>query len=208
MRSLEAKRDALLAAIGCLESCAVAFSGGVDSAVVAKGAAVALGERAVAVTGASASLASGEREQAEELARLIGIRHLVIDTHEFDCDDYARNAPDRCFHCKTELYSRLAELLPRLGVQAIVNGANADDLGDYRPGMQAAANHRIVSPLADCGLTKADVRQLAADWGLPVWDKPATPCLSSRIAYGERVTPERLAMIDRAEQYLRTLGLR
>ena len=208
MRSLEAKRDALLAAIGGLESCAVAFSGGVDSAVVAKAAAVALGERAVAVTGASASLASGEREQAEDLARLIGIRHLVIDTHELESGDYARNAPDRCFHCKTELYSRLEELLPRLGVQAIVNGANADDLGDYRPGMQAAAIHRIVSPLADCQLTKADVRQLAADWGLPVWDKPATPCLSSRIAYGEAVTPERLAMIDHAEQYLRTLGMR
>jgi uncharacterized protein len=208
MPTLDDKRDALLAALARLESCAVAFSGGVDSAVVAKAAALALGQRAVAVTGASASLASGEREQAEELARMIGIRHFVIDTHELESGDYARNAPDRCFHCKTELYSRLAELLPMLGVQAIVNGANADDLGDYRPGMQAAANHAIVSPLADCGLTKADVRALAADWGLPVWDKPATPCLSSRIAYGEAVTPQRLAMIDLAEQYLRGLGLR
>ena len=204
--ALDEKRDALLAALARLESCAVAFSGGVDSAVVAKAAALALGERAVAVTGASASLASGEREQAEKLARLIGIRHVVIDTDELDSPDYTRNAPDRCYHCKTELYSQLAELLPRLGVQAIVNGANADDLGDYRPGMQAAANTRIVSPLADCGLTKADVRELAAAWGLPVWDKPATPCLSSRIAYGEAVTPERLAMIDRAEQYLREPG--
>jgi uncharacterized protein len=208
MRSLDEKRAALLAALARLGSCAVAFSGGVDSAVVAKAAALALGEQAVAVTGTSASLASGEREQAEELARLIGIRHVVIDTHELESGDYARNAPDRCFHCKTELYSRLENLLPQLGVRAIVNGANADDLGDYRPGMQAAANYRIVSPLADCGLTKAEVRQLAADWGLPVWDKPATPCLSSRIAYGEEVTPERLAMIDRAEQYLRGLGLR
>ena len=208
MPSLDHNRDALLAALRRLESCAVAFSGGVDSAVVAKAAAVALGERAVAVTGASASLASGEREQAEELARLIGIRHVVIETQELASEEYTRNAPDRCFHCKTELYSRLAELLPRLGVQTIVNGANADDLGDYRPGMQAAANHAIVSPLADCGLSKADVRELAAAWGLPVWDKPATPCLSSRIAYGAAVTPERLAMIDRAEQYLRGLGLR
>jgi pyridinium-3,5-biscarboxylic acid mononucleotide sulfurtransferase len=208
MRSLEERRADLLAALTRLESCAVAFSGGVDSAVVGKAAALALGERAVAVTGISASLASGEREQAEDLARLIGIRHVVIDTHELESGDYTRNAPDRCFHCKTELYSRLAELLPRLGVRAIVNGANADDLGDYRPGMQAAANYAIVSPLADCGLTKADVRELAAAWELPVWDKPATPCLSSRIAYGEEVTPERLAMIDRAEQYLRGLGLR
>ncbi len=208
MRSLDEKRSALLESLVRLESCAVAFSGGVDSAVVAKAAAMALGNRAVAVTGASASLAAGEREQAEELARLIGIRHVVIDTHELDSDDYTRNAPDRCLHCKTELYSRLVELLPLLGVQAIANGANADDLGDYRPGMQAATNYAIVSPLADCGLTKADVRELAASWGLPVWDKPATPCLSSRIAYGEAVTPERLAMIDRAEQYLRGLGLR
>src|SRR4030095_12083969 len=188
MPMIDAKRDALLAALRGLESCAVAFSGGVDSAVVAKAAALALGERAVAVTGISASLASGEREQAEDLARLIGIRHVVIDTHELESGDYTRNAPDRCLHCKTELYSRLAELLPRLGVRAIVNGANADDLGDYRPGMQAAAEHRIVSPLAECGITKAQVRELAAAWQLPVWDKPATPCLSSRIAYGEEVT--------------------
>ncbi|MCI0360180.1 MAG: ATP-dependent sacrificial sulfur transferase LarE [Planctomycetaceae bacterium] len=208
MRSLDEKRADLLAALARLESCAVAFSGGVDSAVVAKAAALALGERAVAVTGTSASLASGELEQAQQLARLIGIRHVVLHTHELDSGDYTRNAPDRCFHCKTELYSRLAELLPRLGVRTIVNGANADDLGDYRPGMQAAANHAIASPLAECGLAKSDVRELAAAWGLPVWDKPATPCLSSRIAYGEEVTPERLAMIDRAEQYLRGLGLR
>jgi uncharacterized protein len=205
--TLADKRQSLLAAISQHESCAVAFSGGVDSAVVAKAAALALGERAVAVTGTSASLASGELEHAEELARLIGIRHVVIQTHELESGDYARNAPDRCFHCKTELYSRLETLLPKLGVAAILNGANADDLGDYRPGMQAAANHHIHSPLAECGLTKADVRELAAEWGLPVWDKPATPCLSSRIAYGEAVTPERLAMIDQAEQYLRSLGL-
>jgi uncharacterized protein len=202
------KCESLLASIRGLPSCAVAFSGGVDSAVVAKAAALALGERAVAVTGTSASLASGELEQAQELARLIGIRHVVVSTHELSSSDYARNAPDRCFHCKTELYTRLEALLPELGVEVILNGANADDLGDYRPGMQAAANHRIQSPLADCGLTKADVRELAAEWGLPVWDKPATPCLSSRIAYGEAVTPERLAMVDRAEQHLRGLGLR
>ena len=207
MTSLAAKQEALLTAIRKLESCAVAFSGGVDSAVVAKAAALALGERAVAVTGASASLASGEREAAEELAALIGIRHVVIGTDELASPDYARNAPDRCFHCKTELYSQLERLIPALGVAAIVNGANADDLGDYRPGMQAAANHRVFSPLADCGITKSEVRELAAGWRLPVWDKPATPCLSSRIAYGETVTPERLAMIDGAEQFLRSLGL-
>jgi uncharacterized protein len=207
MTSLDAKRAALLAQLQRLGSCAVAYSGGVDSAVVAQAAALALGDKAIAVTGVSASLASGELEAAEELARQIGIRHVVIHTDELASGEYARNAPDRCFHCKTELYSQLESLLPKLGVAAIVNGANVDDLGDYRPGIQAAAEHKIHSPLADCGIKKAEVRQLAADWGLPVWDKPATPCLSSRIAYGEPVTPERLAMIDRAEQFLRGLGL-
>jgi uncharacterized protein len=207
MSALDAKRDQLLTALRQLESCAVAFSGGVDSAVVAKAAAVALGDAAVAVTGISASLAAGELEAAEELAEQIGIRHVVIPTDELAKPDYLKNAPDRCFHCKTELYTQLERLLPQLGVKTIVNGANADDLGDYRPGMQAAAQHRIHSPLAECGITKAEVRELAAAWGLPVWDKPATPCLSSRIAYGEEVTPERLAMIDRAEQFLRSRGL-
>ena len=205
--TIAAKRDALLAAIQRLESCAVAFSGGVDSAVVAKAAAVALGDSAVAVTGTSASLAAGELEAAQELAQLIGIRHVVIATDELSSPDYLKNAPDRCYHCKTELYTQLDHLLPSLGVKAIINGANADDLGDYRPGMQAASEHRIHSPLAECGITKAEVRQLAADWNLPVWDKPATPCLSSRIAYGEEVTLQRLAMIDQAEQFLRTQGL-
>src|SRR5688572_18861136 len=141
MTPLDAKRDALLAALRRLERCAIAFSGGVDSAVVAKAAAIALGERAVAVTGTSASLASGELEAASELARQIGIRHEIIATGELASADYARNSPDRCYHCKTELYSQLETLLPRLNVGAIVNGANADDLGDYRPGMQAASEH-------------------------------------------------------------------
>jgi uncharacterized protein len=189
-----------------LDSCAVAFSGGVDSAVVAKAAQLALGEKAVAVTGKSASLAEGELEAAEELAKLVGIRHLVVNTDELNKPEYLKNAPDRCYHCKTELYTQLERLLPELGVKAIVNGANADDLGDYRPGMIAASEHRIHSPLAECGITKAQVRELAVGWGLPVWDKPAMPCLSSRIAYGEEVTPGRLAMIDKAEQFLRSRG--
>ncbi len=206
MAELDAKRDALFEALQKLESCAVAFSGGVDSAVVAKAAALAQGNAAVAVTGTSASLAEGELEAAGQLAQMIGIRHVVIATDELSRPEYLKNAPDRCYHCKTELYTQLEELLPKLGVKAIVNGANADDLGDYRPGMQAASEHRIHSPLAECGITKAEVRELAAAWGLPVWDKPATPCLSSRIAYGEEVTPQRLAMIDRAEQFLRSRG--
>jgi uncharacterized protein len=201
------KREQLLTLLRSFESCAVAFSGGVDSAVVAKAAQLALGDNAVAVTGSSASVAAGELENASALARLIGIRHEVVATGEMASDDYTRNAPDRCYHCKTELYSQLGRIRESLGAAVVVSGANADDLGDYRPGLTAAAEHGVRHPLAECGFTKADVRALAAHWQLPVWDKPASPCLSSRIAYGEEVTPERLAMIDRGEQYLRSLGL-
>jgi len=206
-RELAAKRDRLLAMLADYGSCAVAFSGGVDSAVLAKAAQLALGRRAVAVTGVSDSLAEGELEGAETLAKLIGIRHQVIATDEFANADYRRNASDRCFHCKTELYTRLERLAPELEVAVIANGANLDDQGDYRPGMNAAREHAVRSPLLECELTKAEVRGLAAHWGLPVSDKPASPCLSSRVAYGEEVTPRRLAMIDRAEQFLRGMGL-
>lgn len=207
-RDLAAKRDRLLDLIAGYGSCAVAFSGGVDSAVVAKAAQLALGDRAVAVTGTSASLAEGELEAAQKLADEIGIRHQTLATEEFANRDYLRNAPDRCFHCKTELYTQLEGMAEKLGVQVIVNGANLDDRGDYRPGMAAAREHDVRSPLIECEMTKADVRSLAAHWKLPVWDKPASPCLSSRIAYGEEVTPQRVAMIDRAEQFLREQGFR
>jgi uncharacterized protein len=201
------QRAALLAYLEPLPSAAVAFSGGVDSAVVAQAAYLALGDRALAVTGVSASLASGELQLAREIAAQIGIRHEIISTDELARAGYAQNSPDRCYHCKTELYTKLTELAPRFGVQVLLNGANLDDLGDYRPGMRAAGEFRVLSPLADCGLNKADVRELARSWNLPCADKPATPCLSSRIAYGEQVTPERLARIDQAEVFLKELGL-
>jgi uncharacterized protein len=205
---LALKRDRLLDLIAGYGSCAVAFSGGIDSTVVAQAAQLALGDRAVAVTGTSASLAAGELEEARTLAQRIGIRHEVIATEEFSNPDYVTNAPDRCYHCKTELYTRIDLLKERLGVAVVANGANLDDRGDYRPGMTAADEHGVRSPLLECGLTKADVRALASHWQLPTWDKPASPCLSSRVAYGESVTPERLAMIDRAERFLRAHGLR
>ena len=207
MSELIAKRDKLLETIKGYGPCAVAFSGGIDSTVVAKAAQLALGAGAVAVTGSSASLAAGELVEARRLAELIGIRHEIVETDEFANPQYVQNAPDRCYHCKTELYTHLERIAPRLGVEVILNGANLDDLGDYRPGMKAAGEHRVESPLADCGFHKADVRALAALWELPTWDKPATPCLSSRVAYGEEVTPERLAMIDQAERFLRERGL-
>jgi uncharacterized protein len=203
---LAAKRDQLLCLLGEFKSCAVAFSGGVDSAVVAKAAQLALGHAAILVTGDSAAMAGGELDAARKLATIIGLRHVVVSTEEFSNQNYVTNNPDRCYHCKTELYAQLGGVAERLGVAGIVNGANADDLGDYRPGLQAARENNVRSPLAECGFTKQDVRALAAAWQLPVAEKPATPCLSSRVAYGQEVTPERLAMIDRAEQFLRSLG--
>lgn len=189
-----------------LKRCIVAFSGGVDSAVVAHAAHAALGERALAITGVSASLASGELEVAERIAKSIGIRHETLLTDELADPNYLKNAPDRCFHCKTELYTKLAAEAARRGGAVILNGANSDDGDDFRPGMTAAARHDVRCPLAECGLRKDDVRRLAQAWGIEVWDKPATPCLSSRVAYGVAVTPERLAMVDRAETLLRELG--
>ncbi len=206
---IAAKRDRLLRLLRDYGRVAVAFSAGVDSTVVAKAAQLACGDSAVAVTADSDSLASGEREEAERLAAMIGIRHQIIRTEEFQNSDYLRNASNRCYFCKTELYTQMEGLAETLGVDVIANGANLDDRGDHRPGMQAAAEHSIRSPLIEAELTKAEVRELARQWQLPVWDKPASPCLSSRIAYGVEVTPERVARVDRAEQFLREqLGLR
>jgi uncharacterized protein len=205
-QELVAKRDRLLALVSSYESCAIAYSGGVDSAVVAKAARLALGDNAVAVTGVSASLADGELDQAASLAAQIGIRHERLKTDELSSPGYVANAPDRCFHCKTELYTQLAAVARRLGLREVASGTNVDDLGDYRPGLAAAAANGVRQPLADCGITKSDVRAIAASWELPVANKPASPCLSSRIAYGQSVSPERLRMIDRAEQFIRALG--
>lgn len=200
---IERKRDRLLGILRGYGRVAVALSAGVDSTVVAKAAQLACGSDAVAVTAVSSSLAAGELEVAVEMAKAIGIRFQVIQTQEFSDPDYLRNPVNRCYFCKTELYTRLTELAPTLGVDVLANGANLDDRGDYRPGMQAASEFQIRSPLIEAEFTKADVRELARLWGLPVWDKPATPCLSSRIAYGVEVTPERVQRIDAAEQFLR-----
>ena len=198
-----ARRERLLEILRGYGRLAVAYSGGVDSAVVAKAAQVALGDATIAVTAVSDSLASGELEEATELAKKIGIKHRVIRTEEFADPNYLRNSSDRCYFCKSELYGRLESLMGPLGVDAIASGANMDDQGDHRPGMKAAGEHGVRHPLQEAGLTKDHVRQLAKAWDLPTWDKPATPCLSSRIAYGEAVTPERVKMIDAAEGWLR-----
>ena len=195
------KRDRLLAILGGLPGVAVAFSGGIDSTVVAKAAFLALGERAVAVTADSASVARRELDDARELAGLIGIRHVVVPTNEFENPAYLKNDGTRCYHCKTELYTTVERMLPELGVPVVVSGANLDDLG-------AASEHAVRHPLQEAGFTKADVRALAQLWGLPTWDKPASPCLSSRMAPGLAVTPERTRRVEDAEAFLRSLGLR
>lgn len=189
-------------------SVAVALSGGVDSAVVAAAAHRALGPRAVAFTAVSPSVSALERTDAERVVRAIGIAHEWLPTDEFSRPEYVRNAPDRCYHCKSELYVRLAARARSLGLAVVVNGTTTDDLGDYRPGLTAAAEQQVRSPLVECGFSKAQVRALAAAWSLPVADKPASPCLSSRVAHGVEATPERLARIEAAEAWLRARGLR
>ncbi len=203
-----ARRDRLLAILGTMPGVAVAFSGGVDSAVVAKAARVALEARALAVTADSPSVPRSELADARKLAEVIGIRHVVVTTEEFDNADYLKNDGTRCYHCKSELYGRIESLLPTLGVPVICSGANLDDAGDYRPGLTAAAEHAVRHPLQEAGFTKADVRSLARHWALPVWDKPASPCLSSRLAPGLAVTAERTLRVELAEEFLHARGLR
>jgi uncharacterized protein len=205
---LVAKRDRLREILRSLDRVAVAFSGGIDSTVVAQAAQLALGAGAVAVTADSPSVPRAELAEARELAGRIGIRHVIVPTEEFEDPDYVRNDGTRCYYCKSELYRRIETLLVELGAMVICSGANLDDRGDYRPGLTAAAEHAVRHPLQEAGFTKADVRALARAWGLPTWDKPASPCLSSRLAPGVEVTRERTARVEAAEQLLHDLGLR
>lgn len=184
----------------------VAFSGGVDSAYLAYIASSELGELALAVTGDSASYPSAQRSAAEQFVSKFAIRHVVIRTDEFDDRNYIANPPNRCYYCKSELYSKLRSLALMRGISVICDGTNADDLGDWRPGRQAAREAGVRSPLVECGLNKSDIRELSRLAGLPTWDQPASACLSSRIPYGEVVTLEKLSMVDEAENALKRLG--
>ncbi|MBL8869889.1 MAG: ATP-dependent sacrificial sulfur transferase LarE [Planctomycetaceae bacterium] len=189
-------------------SCLIAFSGGVDSAVVARAASEYLGDKALAVTGVGPAVAQSELKIAADVAKQISICHEFVTTHESEQEAYRVNDLRRCYHCKTELYGTLVRLAKDRKIEVVVSGTNADDLGDYRPGLQAAAENAIQHPLAELGFTKAHVRELAHYWGLSVADKPASPCLASRIAYGVEVTPERLKRVELAEAWLAERGLR
>jgi uncharacterized protein len=208
MQAIDDKEQALHARLRSLGSVIVAYSGGVDSAYLAYAAYAVLGDRMLAVIADSASLPRAELQDARDLALEHGIPFHSVKTHELEREAYARNEGDRCFHCKDELFRMLEQELERTGLAALAYGLNLDDGRDFRPGHRAAAQHKVAAPLAEAGLSKDDVRALAQRAGLRVWDKPASACLSSRMEYGRRVTPEDLLMIEKAEDGLRGLGLK
>src|SRR5579859_5191001 len=196
--------------VGGYQSAVTAFSAGVDSTLVAVVAQQELGQAALAATAVSASLAPAELDDAVRLAETLGLSHRLVSTNEVEDERYASNPVDRCYFCKTHLYTELEQLAQETGAQFILNGLNVDDLGDWRPGARAAAERQdhVRSPLHEAGMGKVEIRQAARQLGLPNWDKPALACLSSRLPYGERVTPEKLARVGRAEQALHALGFR
>jgi uncharacterized protein len=202
------KQQRLLGELAGLDSVVVALSGGADSAYLAWAAHATLGARALAVTAVSPSFSAHDREQAVAVVRQVGLRHEFIETREFENPLYVANNPDRCYHCKDELFNQMEGLAAQRGFAALAYGINADDTSDFRPGHRAAAEHRVLAPLLDAGMGKADVRFLSRRAGLPTWDRPASACLSSRVPYGTAVTPETLARIERGEEALRRLGFR
>lgn len=207
MNSLQTKLDVLREGICNLESAVVAFSGGVDSAFVLKVAHDVLRARVIGVTALSESLPSGELEAAQRLADQIGVGHVVLRTFETKDQNYLANAANRCYFCKTEMYSRIKAFAQKEGIKSVLDGLNQDDLSDRRPGRAAAMEHGVISPLVDAGLKKTEVRELSREMELPTWDKPALACLSSRIPHGTPITLQALNQVDRAESYLRKLGV-
>lgn len=202
------KQKKLESVLKDLESVLVAFSGGVDSALLLAVARSVLGDKVLAVTARSPSLPKRELDAAVELSGLIGAEHLILNTNEMSNPQYQQNPPDRCYYCKSELYGKLKTVAEERKLRHIVNGINLDDLGDHRPGIGAARESDVLSPLCEAGFRKQDVRDLSRKLDLPTWDKPAMACLSSRVPYGQEITEEKLAMIERAEDVLLSMGFK
>lgn len=205
---LRDKQERLFASLGELGRVIVAYSGGTDSAYLAWAANKVLGENALAITADSPSIPASHKRAAEEFAQRFNIRHEYIETYEFDNPDYARNEADRCFHCKDEMFTRLEQVGRERGISHVIYGVNKDDLGDYRPGQNAAKIHQAKAPLVEAGLTKAEIRELSRLAGLPTWDRPASACLASRIPYGTPVTIENVKKVETGEEAVRALGFR
>ena len=205
---LREKQQKLFSLLAAMREVLVAYSGGTDSAYLAWAAHQVLGEHAIAITADSASLPESHKRDAEAFARECGFRHEYIETREFDNPDYTKNDPNRCFHCKDELFTCLDALANERGIAHIVYGVNVDDLGDYRPGQRAAKLHQVKAPLVDAELTKLEIRELSQLAGLSTWDRPASACLSSRIPYGTPVTPENVKTVEHGEEAIRALGFR
>jgi uncharacterized protein len=208
LRILKSKQEKLFSILKPMRHIIVAYSGGADSAYLAWAAHRVLGSNALAITADSASIPESHKQAAEEFARECGFRHEYVETLEFDNPDYIKNDPNRCFHCKDELFTRLEILARERGVEHIAYGVNVDDLGDYRPGQKAAKMHQAKAPLVDAGLSKAEIRELSRLSGLSTWDRPAAACLSSRIPYGTPVTLENIKTVERGEEAIRQLGFR
>jgi len=202
------KQERLFAILREFDRVIVAYSGGTDSAYLAWAAHQVLGERALAITADSPSIPESHKRDAADFARRFGLRHEVIPTYEFDNPEYVKNDASRCFHCKDELFARLEEIGRERGIPTIVYGVNVDDLGDYRPGQSAARIHQVKAPLVEAGLTKAEIRELSRQAGLPTWDRPAAACLASRIPYGTPVTIQNIRQVELGEEEMRALGFR
>ena len=207
-KQLNQRYEQLKKSIKKLDSAIVAFSGGIDSTLVLKVASDILGDKVIAVTADSPSLPRRELEETKRIAEQIGAKHLIINTEETQNENYLKNPGNRCYYCKSELYAKLKLISKESGIKNILNGTNFDDLNDYRPGLQAADENKIISLLKNAKLTKNDVRELAKHLGLEIWDKPSSPCLSSRIPYGNEITMKKLSMIEEAENFLKDFGIR